>query len=645
MLAPKADNPWRFKFPNTADFNFNYWKLLNDASRSAIAQASTEGQQQRIAIIGAGVAGLTAARELFRSGYKNIDIYEATDRLGGRTYSVPSSLPDGVTAFEMGAMRLPFFWPYDESLKPLGEGIGSENCVLDYYCKEFGITTQRFPNPGAPGFKTGIYMNRGRGPAPKEYKRLKDVPKQELANLIIWDPKKSSDPPDPTLRGIYKKWNAFRKMFQKECQKVYSDADKWAAFWHKVASEYRELNFRELVRKPKANGAKIPGKFGGLGMSPQEARIFAVVGMGDGGWGAFYDISALYVLRIFLFGFSDGLQLIKGKLNDDRQQVDLSLKMPIDSLGQSLPEPAFLGIQSLTDCLFYQPATSCLRDSESLYEAMKRSRGNEDGVQLYTRNGVRCVRLDQRRRYLRITSERVNRDYNAVIVTALPWSLEVGAAFDNFQPKHLPLIVREAMNSSHFITSCKVFYPLKERYWEKSKIPQIIVTDTILQGAYGIAVKQADMTYPGIVLISYTWEDDATKLVADKDDKLAQLCLDRLDSLLMRCKNVKQIISPYVHVEAPKVFHWERSPSYRGCARLYRQGSWDLDYALLTYNQEYSAASGLYLAGEAYSVEGGWVEPALRSALNAVVHLVRNTRGRFCNNDFSFKRDYPKFIA
>jgi len=79
-----------------------------------------------------------------------------------------------------------------------------------------------------------------------------------------------------------------------------------------------------------------------------------------------------------------------------------------------------------------------------------------------------------------------------------------------------------------------VFYLLKERYWETTKIPQIIVTDIILQGVYGLAVEAKDNANPGVILISYTWEDDATKLVADEDAKLASLCLTRLDSLLGR---------------------------------------------------------------------------------------------------------------
>src|SRR4029450_5185825 len=75
---------WQFQYPNAADFNFNYYRLLENASSSAIAHASDPNL--RIAIVGAGVAGLVAARELFRCGYTSIDIYEASDRIGGRNY-------------------------------------------------------------------------------------------------------------------------------------------------------------------------------------------------------------------------------------------------------------------------------------------------------------------------------------------------------------------------------------------------------------------------------------------------------------------------------------------------------------------------------------------------------------------------------
>ena len=78
-------NPWRFGWPNSADQNFNFYKLLDDAASTGIGKIAS-GSPPRVAIVGAGIAGLTAARELFRSGFTNIDIFESGDRLGGRNY-------------------------------------------------------------------------------------------------------------------------------------------------------------------------------------------------------------------------------------------------------------------------------------------------------------------------------------------------------------------------------------------------------------------------------------------------------------------------------------------------------------------------------------------------------------------------------
>lgn len=58
-------------------------------------------QDSRIAIIGAGASGLTAAFHLMEKGYENITVYEKLDRVGGKVYSYDYN---GYT-FEIGA-----FW-------------------------------------------------------------------------------------------------------------------------------------------------------------------------------------------------------------------------------------------------------------------------------------------------------------------------------------------------------------------------------------------------------------------------------------------------------------------------------------------------------------------------------------------------------
>jgi len=622
-----ADSGWKFRFPNTADFNFNYYKLLSNAESSSIGR--NQQTHQRIAIIGAGLAGLTAARELFRCGYTAIDLYEASDRIGGRTYSIPvQDEYNQHTVFEMGAMRIPFF-----------SAPGSKNSVVDYYSKLFQISTQLFPDPGSPVADTGIFLNNGYGPdTDHPYAR---------PTLNIW--KTAGKPPHRLFNQVYKKWSHFATLVKQECQKHYV-SENWQTFWHHMVQHYWDKNFRELVYMPAIahyHPAK-PGYFGGLGMTEAEANLFYTIGAGDGSWGAFYDISCLYPIRTLLFGFGANHQLMQGRFDAKGNFVPGQQygKRTEDSLGNTLEPPHYLGVQALAECLFYQPVASKWVESVSLYQASKLAQYD---INLYTQNPVTKLKRSNDET-IEITSAQLAEPkiYDRVILTVPAWALQLSTEFEGFDPKtQFPFDVINSLKVSHWISSCKVFYPLKERYWgEGKRIPQLISTDTFLQGVYGYAVKDD----AGVLLVSYTWEDDANKLIAPEQENasaeainqvLAQKCLNQLDRILLNCHNIKTPISPYVDTSKPAVIHWSRKPNYRGCAKLYRETTWNTDYALLRYNQTFSANSHLYFAGEAFSVEGGWIEPALRSALDAVIHLIKNTQGTFLNQ-FRYS-DYPKY--
>ncbi|MCW2270148.1 tryptophan 2-monooxygenase [Pseudomonas sp. JUb96] len=127
---PSPSRTWAARFPNPPDLCFDYRKLVEQAGGIAKANLSSH----RICIVGAGVTGLTAARELLRCGFTQLTVIEQSQRVGGRHLTVVnnprSSSPS--TPFEMGAMRMPFFNRTGEAPK--------EGCsLMAYYAKLFEL--------------------------------------------------------------------------------------------------------------------------------------------------------------------------------------------------------------------------------------------------------------------------------------------------------------------------------------------------------------------------------------------------------------------------------------------------------------------------------------------------------------------------
>ena len=191
-------------YPNPPDLRFNYYQLL-DLARNADGIATAPNPAPTVGIVGAGVAGMTAARELHRSGYK-VRVFEASDRIAGRHYTVP--VPGQTTAMELGAMRFPYF-----------PAPGSKNCLFDYYMtSEAQVTTEPFPNPGSAPGNTGVYVNGGLGPD-NDFK---------TPRLILWPASKDSyNPPnDDFLKPVYDLVYNFIKLFTTKMAERYTQ-ENW----------------------------------------------------------------------------------------------------------------------------------------------------------------------------------------------------------------------------------------------------------------------------------------------------------------------------------------------------------------------------------------------------------------------------------
>jgi tryptophan 2-monooxygenase len=623
---PKA-LPWAGRYPNPPDLSFDYRRLVEQAN--GIAQVSAAAASRSICIIGAGIAGLTTARELYRCGFTNVTVLEASDRTAGRHYTITDVAGQGLATtyspFEMAAMRMPYF-------NLAGEAPNDGRSLLAYYASEFGLSTQDFPNPGTKWVSsTGIYLQEGL------------VQGDTTPVMQLWvNADGTTPPPTPQLQAVFSKWKKFETMMIDKVSAVYG-SDQWEAMWDAIVATYSDTAFRAFVKADAIDAwsPADPGNFGGLGMTSEESDFFYSIGFGDGSWGAFYDVCTIYPLRTAIFGFGSQLQLIHGRYTSagdfnpgpyaDRETLP-------DSAGNLFAAPPYRGVRSFDDGMLFLPVAE---RGPSFYDfAVQRA-------------GAFCTstRVTQLQKQadgkIRVSYD-VNgtpggsRDFDSVVVTVPSWIMEVGMQLDGFSQDALPQRITKSYKQAHWETSCKVYAPLDPAFFTDTgnKIPPNLVTDTFVHDVYAYRYGVGGYEVP-CILISYTWEDDATKLASFNDVDLVDKCVAELDRILLRSTNIGQPISPYVQKEFARVVRWITEPFSLGCAKLYRAGTYPDAMSLLAYNRECSALSGLYFAGESFSVDAGWTEPALRGAIDTVINLCDLTGATF-NGGFTMT-DYPRY--
>jgi len=623
FFRKSTTNPWIPNYPNPADFRFNYFHLMKNAPKG-IGKLEKE-----VAIVGSGCAAMSAARELMRAGCK-VTIYEASNRIGGRLYTEENPINNKQTGMELGAMRMPFFAEGEDSLS----AINADNSLLGYYLfkeePQFAAKIAVFPNPGNAEGGTGVYVNQGYGPKPNEpFSKPK---------LISWP--KDGEPDNQDINNLNKKVEQFITFFTENISKVYvEDNNKWEILWRKMVNHYGSMTFDDLVMAD-SHYDKVPanekydcssGDLGGMGMTQDEAAVLYTIGTGDGSWGAFYSISALWWIRCTLFGFGGkGLQTVIGMSNPTGlPYYNLAV---FDTNGKQLLTPRYEGMQGFIEYLFYGNVLTQEGIETSLYTSSE----------LYVSTPVSVVEKQSNGK-LKIISTNGEKEFDNVIVTSTQWATQMSISFNNFPFSELPLQKISTEHTQHNISSCKLFFPLKKQYWKdpKNKIPQIIVSDEFIQDSYAFAWDTESNRDSGVILASYTWEDDSLKVLPYSKEELTKLVLQKLKEITM--ETVGQDITEYIENDFPVMMQWIKEPTYIGCSKLYRQRDEQPNILDLTYNQNFAGKSGLYFAGENYSVEGGWTEPALRSSIDAVIQMIEHEKGEFTVKDFTYEKTYPRW--
>ncbi|MCX4066864.1 FAD-dependent oxidoreductase [Pseudomonas sp. S1Bt30] len=622
-----ANEKWRASFPNPPDLCFDYRTLVEQDN--GIAQ--TTDASHRICVIGAGITGLTTARELHRCGFKNITLIEKSTRVGGRHLTAlgnNNTATVGRPPFELGAMRMPFF---NKTNEPPKEG----RSLMAYYASEFELVHSDFPNPGSAAVQsTGIYLREG------------CLAGKSDPTMLIW---KNEDgktaPPGDILGPVFTKWKTFSERMTLHIAQHYG-SEYWETMWAEIVKKYEAISFRNLVKMPAIDHwlQSDPGNFGGMGMTAQESAIFYSIGIGDGSWGAFYDVCSIYPIRTAMFGFSSHLQLIHGRVHPDGTPMPspyLDVREISDSRGLRFSKPNYIGLASLAESLlFIKPRET----TESLYEHLIK---NPNGLLTNSavtkikklKNGKTRVYYDWNSTHPHIAKQEFI-DADSVVMTLPSWLIETQILLEGFNQKMLPFETTTAYKTAHWESSCKVYAPLKKSFLNNNKnIPQAIVTDTFIHDAYTYRYNNSN-TYD-CILLSYTWEDDALKLSSFSNKELVDKCIAELDRILLNSDNIRERISPYIGREQAVVQRWMQDKNSLGCAKLYRPGTYYEAVGLMKYNRDFSFISGLYLCGESFSVDAGWTEPCFRGAVDTVINICNKTKASF-NGGFSM-RDYPEY--
>ena len=247
LFAPDADTSKPVTmFGPDFPFSFDNW-IKHPAGLGAIP-ARRHGTE--IAVIGAGMAGMTAAYELMKLGLKPV-IYESA-RIGGRLRSQPFEDADGIIA-ELGGMRFPV-----------------SSTAFYHYVNMLGIESKPFPNPLAYPASNSTVINIEGETIYAE--TPEDLPEFFREIQDCWAKALEEGAGFSDLR------QAIRER----------DTGRVKDIWNQLVPIWDDRTFYDFVATSYAFGQK----------SFRHREVFGQVGFGTGGWDSDFPNSMLEILRV-----------------------------------------------------------------------------------------------------------------------------------------------------------------------------------------------------------------------------------------------------------------------------------------------------------------------------------------------------------
>jgi monoamine oxidase len=476
----------------------NFSRLTEEEMLSAIKYGLNKpSAPQKIIIVGAGMAGLTAA-SLLKSAGHDVHILESTHRVGGRIYTIRAPFSHG-HYFEAGAMRIP----------------ETHKLVLEYI-KKFNLPTNEFINSNPHDF---IYVN-GVLTVQSKY--------EENPGMLRF-------PVAETERG-----KTAEQLMQYAVQPLIDFIEKDPEKnWSIVIKNFQQYSLDNFLRHNPFRRSLSPGAIDKIKV------LLSLEGLPE--------LSFLEVLRDILIIF------IKPQLK----------YFEITGGNDRLPR-AFL---------------KDLRHHIYFGQKLSRIVNEQNKVILYTESPQ--------------TLHRFRFEADRAIIT-IPFSV---LNFVHIEPFHsLSYYKRKAIRELHYVPSTKIGIEFKHRFWEKNGLTGgKSVTDFPSRFTHYPSKNKPGVS-SGIVLGSYTWEDDSVPWRSVSNE--------------MRIKETLHFLS---HFHGEQVYHhfvtghahsWSFDPNAGGCFAMFKP------YQESELYEAIKAPEGrLHFAGEHTTLKHGWIEGAVESGI------------------------------
>jgi tryptophan 2-monooxygenase len=407
-------------------------------------------------------------------------------------------------------------------------------------------------------------------------------------------------------------------------------------YWQNILDNYKDVSFRQGIYTLSQNAAAVGKDKSGQPYplwTLSDLDAFGALGVGSGGFGPLFEIGFLEILRVIVNGYEHDQELVPAGISTFVDALTTEFK----NLGGRifLNSPATIK----SDKEWTQNGGGSLGGGQS-------NNLSEGPVEFYP------VPNSMSEAFNAVSNGEIF-PYDGLIIATTTRAMQmmgVTIKCDDsaIQPSALSQDVKTSVRNLHLTSSSKFFIRVKKKFWlEKDTsgkliYPSNIQSDELFRGLYCLDYNPKGKG-GGVVLISYVWEDDSTKLLGlTKDQRYAEFLRTLKVANPQFAKALDENKIDFTgggshedyNLSKTNMVDWQAQPYYYGAFKLDFPGQ-ELHNHDAVYQFQDLSSSGhhrLALCGDSVSWAGGWMEGALTSGLNAACAIANSLGGTLKNN-------------